>query len=83
MTFELGSDANYGLQDGVSVSAGSVSNMVFTSTNDGSQHNFWELESSELHGHEFVDDRLVDWQLGTGSYRIGQCQRRTNERCCA
>ncbi len=45
LTFDLGSDPTYGVQDGVSVSAGSVSGTVFNSTNDGTQHNLWRSES--------------------------------------
>ena len=45
LTFDLGSDPNYGIQDGLSVSAGSVSDLVFTSTNDGTQHSLWQSES--------------------------------------
>jgi Protein of unknown function (DUF642)/PEP-CTERM motif len=45
LTFDLGSDPFWGLQDGVSVSAGSVAGSVFTSTNSGTQNNLWQAES--------------------------------------
>jgi hypothetical protein len=45
LTFDLGSDPFWGLQDGVAVSAGSVVGSVFTSTNSGAQDNLWQAES--------------------------------------
>jgi hypothetical protein len=44
LTFDLGSSPFYGVQDGLTASAGSAS-AVFTSTNDGTQTNLWEPES--------------------------------------
>jgi hypothetical protein len=44
LTFELGSSPAYGLQDGVTASAGSHS-QIFTTTNSGSQTNLWQTES--------------------------------------
>ena len=44
LTFDLGSDPTYGIQDGLTVSAAARSQQ-FTSTNNGSQHNFWQLET--------------------------------------
>ncbi len=44
LTFDLGSSPTYGVQDGVTASAGSASG-AFTSTNDGTDYNLWQPES--------------------------------------
>ena len=44
LTFDLGSSPQYGLQDGVDVSAGSAT-ASFTTTNDAAQYNLWEPET--------------------------------------
>ncbi len=44
LTFDLGSSPQWGLQDGLTATAGSAS-AVFTSTNSGSQTNLWQPES--------------------------------------
>ena len=44
VTFDLGSSPQWGLQDGLTVYAGSAS-QVFNSTNSGTQRNRWESES--------------------------------------
>ena len=43
LTFDLGSAIQWGIQDGVTVSAGATSE-TFTSTNDGTSTNSWESE---------------------------------------
>jgi hypothetical protein len=43
LTFDLGSAIQWGIQDGVTVSAGATSE-TFTSTNDGTSTNNWESE---------------------------------------
>jgi hypothetical protein len=43
LTFQLGSDPSFGLQDGVSVTAGSAT-QSFATTNNGSQSNLWQQE---------------------------------------
>jgi Protein of unknown function (DUF642)/PEP-CTERM motif len=44
LTFDLGSSSIYGLEDGVTASAGGASG-VFTSTNGGSSTNLWQTET--------------------------------------
>jgi hypothetical protein len=44
LTFDLGSSPFWGVQDGLTASAGATSE-VFTSTNNGSQTNLWQSES--------------------------------------
>ena len=44
LTFDLGSSPQWGLQDGLTATAGSAS-AVFTSTNSGAQTNLWQAES--------------------------------------
>ena len=44
LTFDLGSDPTYGVQDGLTAGADGFSQQ-FTSTNDGSQHDLWQLET--------------------------------------
>ena len=44
LTFDLGSSPQWGLQDGLTATAGSAS-AVFTSTNNGVQTNLWQAES--------------------------------------
>jgi hypothetical protein len=43
LTFDLGSAIQWGIQDGVTVSAGAAS-QTFTSTNDGTSTNHWDSE---------------------------------------
>ena len=49
LTFDLGSSPQWGLQDGVEVSAGSAT-ASFTTTNDGTQTNLWEPETLSFTG---------------------------------
>jgi hypothetical protein len=44
LTFDLGSSPQWGVQDGLTATAGSAS-AVFTSTNSGAQTNLWQAES--------------------------------------
>ena len=47
LTFDLGSAMQWGLQDGVTASAGSTSR-TFTSTNPGDRTNFWNSETLDF-----------------------------------
>ncbi len=45
VTFDLGSSTNYGIQDGLTVTAGDQTGVQFTTTNNGNNTNLWESET--------------------------------------
>jgi hypothetical protein len=68
LTFDLGSSSVYGVQDGITATAGNAS-QTFTSTNSGTDNNYWETET--LNFTASGASTLIDFVGASGHADIG------------